>query len=164
MSFDSKRDRSDPVGHSTVLLFAGLPARHRIFYSLAGGLRSRPGRDVRNYPCASGIGYCLCYTFPVFTFFMLTTLSSIKRKAIPILRRAGIRKTVLFGSQARGDANEKSDIDFLVHFKRNATLLDLIDLRQNLEDAFQRRVDLVTPGSTQPFLKKEIQKCSVQIL
>lgn len=41
------------------------------------------------------------------------TLEEIKQKSIPIAKKYGIKNLFLFGSYARGEANEESDLDFL---------------------------------------------------
>ena len=55
-----------------------------------------------------------------------TKLEEIKRKALPILQQANIKKASLFGSQVRGDSTEKSDIDMLLDLPRGTTILDLV--------------------------------------
>ena len=50
---------------------------------------------------------------------MVYTLSQIQEKVVPICREWGIKKLLLFGSYARGDATENSDIDFVVYDLEN---------------------------------------------
>ncbi|MDZ7360646.1 MAG: nucleotidyltransferase family protein [candidate division KSB1 bacterium] len=59
----------------------------------------------------------------------------------------------IFGSFARGEAREDSDVDILVHFDASATLLDLVGLGNFLEEKLQRKVDVVTPAA----LRKEFR-------
>ncbi len=56
----------------------------------------------------------------------------------------GVTSLHLFGSVARGDAGESSDIDLLVSFDGPATFDQYMDLKLYLEDLLGRRVDLVT--------------------
>jgi len=56
----------------------------------------------------------------------------------------GVASLHLFGSVARGDADESSDIDLLVAFDGPATFDQYMDLKLYLEDLLGRRVDLVT--------------------
>ena len=59
----------------------------------------------------------------------------------------------VFGSFARGEEREDSDIDILVDFQQGATLLDLAGLGNFLEEKLNRKVDLVTPAA----VRKELQ-------
>ncbi len=45
---------------------------------------------------------------------MLYTMDEIKAKSIPIAKKYGIARLGLFGSYARGEQNEHSDLDFLI--------------------------------------------------
>lgn len=86
-------------------------------------------------------------------------LTLIKKKAVPILRKSGVVRSAVFGSVARGEVKKKSDIDFLVEFAGKKTLFDLVGLKLALEDAFKRKVDVVTYDSLRhPLLKKYILK------
>ena len=77
----------------------------------------------------------------------MTTEQLVKRKREEILRvsaRHGARNVRVFGSVARGEADEASDIDFLVEMEPGRSLLDLGGLQVDLESLLGRRVDVVT--------------------
>ena len=59
----------------------------------------------------------------------------------------------IFGSYAREEQNQDSDIDILVEFHKGATLLDLVRLGNFLEDRLQTKVDVVS----QRAVRKEIE-------
>lgn len=59
----------------------------------------------------------------------------------------------IFGSYARGEEEPGSDVDILVEFKEGASLFDLVDLADFLEENFQRSVDIVSTRA----LRKEIE-------
>ncbi|MBI5523940.1 MAG: nucleotidyltransferase family protein [Desulfarculus sp.] len=61
----------------------------------------------------------------------------------PILRRHGVVRAGLFGSVARGEAGPQSDLDLLVEFGRQTSLLDRAGLKLELEAALGRAVDVV---------------------
>ena len=84
------------------------------------------------------------------------TVDQIKEKAIPILKEAGITKSALFGSYVRGDENDSSDIDFLVGFPEDATLLDIVRLKRSLQENLQKRVDIVSYNAISPLIKDSI--------
>lgn len=78
----------------------------------------------------------------------LRTLQQEKRAAILTLgQKHGARSIRVFGSVARGDNRETSDVDFLVEFEQGRNLFDLIDLRLDLRDLLGVEVDIVTPNS-----------------
>ncbi len=60
------------------------------------------------------------------------------------------RRISLFGSVARGDASDASDIDFLVEFEPGSSLLDLLRLQDELTAILERRVDVVSAGGLKP--------------
>lgn len=76
---------------------------------------------------------------------------------IEICRRNDVTRLGLFGSMARGEATEQSDIDLLVEFSgRGKSLWDVIGLERQLTEALGRRVDLITEGSLSPYLRDSI--------
>lgn len=80
-----------------------------------------------------------------------------KRKAIlEIAARHGARNVRVFGSVARGTARRGSDVDFLVDMEEGRSLLDLIELGQDLEELLQRKVDVLTDGGLSPYLEQRI--------
>lgn len=80
----------------------------------------------------------------------------IKRKILPILRRYDVARAAIFGSFARGESTERSDIDLLVEFKGQKSLLDLAGLKIALEELLKTKVDVLTYNSLHPLLKNRI--------
>lgn len=80
------------------------------------------------------------------------------RQLVPILKAENVIKAALFGSFARGEQKASSDIDVLVQFRGQKTLLDLVRLKFTLEEKTGRRVDVVTYDSIHPALRKIILK------
>jgi predicted nucleotidyltransferase len=62
----------------------------------------------------------------------------------------------VFGSVARGEANENSDVDLLVHFQPGASLFDLIHLIDDTSALINTKVDVVSDGGLSPYLAKRI--------
>ena len=83
-------------------------------------------------------------------------VEEIKKKVIPLLKDYDVRKAGLFGSLARGDAREDSDVDLLVEFRGDKSLLDLAGLKLDVEELLGRRVDVLTYGSLHPLLRSRI--------
>ena len=69
----------------------------------------------------------------------------------------------MFGSVARGEATEQSDIDLLVRFSKRKSLLTVIGFEDALAQAFGRPVDLVTESALSPYLRDRILK-DVQVI
>lgn len=73
-----------------------------------------------------------------------------------ICRRNDISRLGVFGSQARGEADNQSDVDLLVAFSRRKSLIALVALERQLSDAFGRKVDLVTEAALSPYLRSRV--------
>ena len=84
------------------------------------------------------------------------SIEKIKNKAVPILKSSGVEFAGIFGSCARGDADERSDIDLLVRFTSRKSLLDLVHLENTLSDVLNRKVDVVTEGFISPYIKEYV--------
>jgi predicted nucleotidyltransferase len=86
---------------------------------------------------------------------ILQQISSLK----PATQKLGAERIGLFGSFARGEQTETSDIDFVVEFrsgmKKYKNLLDLVDL---LEETLERKVDLLTWEGMASFVQREVKK------
>jgi len=73
------------------------------------------------------------------------------------IRSLGVRRIGVFGSFARGDEHEESDIDILIEFEEGGRSFDTyMDLKFFLEDLFGRRVDLVDRDAIKPALAPHI--------
>ncbi len=71
------------------------------------------------------------------------------------VRGYGVRRLGLFGSCARGEATETSDLDFVVEFERKS-FDAYMDLKAFLEELFGCRVDLVVAEAIKPRLREAI--------
>lgn len=95
---------------------------------------------------------------------MKNDLEQMKNKILPILKQAGITRSAFFGSVARGEACESSDVDILIEFQGKKTLFDLVALQDELQGALGRDVDLVTYRSVYPKLREIIKRDEVSII
>jgi len=95
---------------------------------------------------------------------MSEQIESVREKIIDILRQNGVKRASFFGSIVRREMTEESDVDLLVEFESRRSLLDLAHLKNELEDAVERRVDLLTYKSLHPLLKERILAEQVPIL
>ena len=82
----------------------------------------------------------------------------------PTLREQfGVTKLALFGSFARDQANEKSDIDILVHFDRPATSKTYFGVQFYIEDLLERQVDLVTDKALRKELRPYVEREALSV-
>ena len=79
---------------------------------------------------------------------MTYTIEEIKDKVTPIAQKYGVKRISLFGSYARGEATENSDLDFIIDDGEINGLLKYISLVKKLEETFHCHVDLISSGSS----------------
>lgn len=87
----------------------------------------------------------------------LETLREARREEVlRLAARHGAHNVRVFGSVARGEANEESDIDFLVDWEPGRSLLDQVALVQDLQDAFGVKVHVGTERSLHWYARDRI--------
>ena len=92
-------------------------------------------------------------------------IEKIKSKIIKILRKNKVMKAGIFGSYARGDQKEDSDIDILVEINdKNMSLLDFIELKLRLENILGKKIDLVEYKAIKPLIRERILNEEIKIL
>ena len=79
-----------------------------------------------------------------------------REEILAVAARHGARAIRVFGSVARGDARADSDIDLLVDLEPGRSLLDLVAIKQDLEDLLGRPVDVLTERALSPYLKQRV--------
>jgi predicted nucleotidyltransferase len=93
---------------------------------------------------------------PVYNIVLTT------RAVLPDIRKKyGVKRIGIFGSCARNEQTDKSDVDILVEFNQGkATFDNFMQLASFLEDIFTRHVDLLTSDGMskhlRPFIEKEV--------
>lgn len=83
-------------------------------------------------------------------------LRSRRGELIALAEQCKAENLRIFGSVARGEANEQSDVDLLVHFRAGASLFDLMDLKEYTEKLLGLPVDVVSDGGLSPYLRDRI--------
>jgi predicted nucleotidyltransferase len=94
----------------------------------------------------------------------MTTHASLRREDIlnvlrgsrSLLDGFGVARLSLFGSFARDEGDEDSDVDLLVEFSRPIGLFEFVRLQRQLGELVGHRVDLVTPAALKPQLRDRI--------
>jgi uncharacterized protein len=87
--------------------------------------------------------------------------SLLERHRHDILRIAqshGARRVRIFGSFARGEERQDSDVDVLVDLEPGRDLLDIVAIKQDLEALLGRGVDVVTERAVSPYIRAAVLK------
>jgi len=92
------------------------------------------------------------------------TVEQVARTVRPILAQSGATRAGLFGSLVHGRLRRSSDIDILVALDRQLSLLDVVGIQQELEDALGKSVDLVEYDAIHPLLRERILAEEIRIL
>jgi len=85
-------------------------------------------------------------------------IDEIKQRILPVLNRHGVKRAALFGSIVRGEMKADSDIDIVVDIDRDLSLLDFVDIKLEIEDVLQKKVDLVEYDAIKRLIKDRILK------
>ena len=96
----------------------------------------------------------------------MTSVSQLKNKRDEIIKIAashGARNLRVFGSRARGEASSKSDLDLLINLEPGRSLLDLIAIKQDLEDLLGCAVDVVTEDAVSPHIRDQVLQDAVSL-
>jgi predicted nucleotidyltransferase len=75
---------------------------------------------------------------------------------LSLARCHGVQRVSVFGSFARGEETESSDIDLLVDMEEGRSLFDLISFKLDLEELLGREVDVVSRNGLSPYLAEHI--------
>jgi predicted nucleotidyltransferase len=87
----------------------------------------------------------------------------LKQEIKRLVDRYGISALSVFGSVARDEAREDSDVDILVEFKHPVGLFQFIELQQNLEALLGCKVDLGTLRSLKPRIKEQVLEEAIRV-
>ena len=90
-------------------------------------------------------------------------LKENREEILRIAQRHGARNIRVFASLARGDAQPGSDLDMLVDMDPGRSLLDIIALKQDLEDLLGRKVDVVTEAALSPHIRALVLNAAVRL-
>ena len=88
----------------------------------------------------------------------MADFETIKDTLAPILKRNGVDFAAVFGSYAKGQADNDSDVDLLVRFSEPKSLLDMAGVEMEIEDSLGKEVDLVTEDALSPYIKDNVIK------
>lgn len=86
-----------------------------------------------------------------------------REEILDIARKHGAKNIRLFGSMARGEEGAESDLDILVEMEKGSSLLDIIAIKQDIEDLLGRKVDVVTESSISPYIRDTVLREAVNL-
>jgi hypothetical protein len=94
----------------------------------------------------------------------LDNLRHEQRAAVlDLARRHGARSIRVYGSVARGQATEQSDLDLLVEWEPDRSLLDVVGLKQDLEDLLGVTVDIGSERGLHWFIRDQVLREAVPL-
>jgi predicted nucleotidyltransferase len=83
-------------------------------------------------------------------------LRSLKTLKSEVAREYSVKTIGVFGSVARDEQTERSDIDLLVEFSQPVGFVTFMRLEQFLSDRLGKKVDLVTPDALKPVIRQDV--------
>ena len=83
-------------------------------------------------------------------------LKEKREEILQIAHKHGARNVRVFGSGAKGKVQPGSDVDLLVEMEPGRSLLDMIAIKQDLEDLLGRKVDVVTEAAVSPYIRQSV--------
>jgi predicted nucleotidyltransferase len=133
--------------------------------SASGEFRGRPGSTSKN-PAKAWAGCPLSARRRVIIKSMSRqqVLSTLQAQRAALNERFGVARLTLFGSVARDEAIEGSDVDLLVEFDRPVGLFLFLELQNHLETLIGCAVDLGTPESLKPRLRARVMAEAVHVV
>lgn len=90
-------------------------------------------------------------------------LATLRTHRALLAQRFGARQIGLFGSAARDELRADSDVDVLVEFDEPPTFDRYFALKDWLEQALGRPVDLVTPGGLRPRARQHVERDLIRV-
>jgi len=91
------------------------------------------------------------------------TLREKRDRILAITRQHGARNVRVFGSIARGEGKRDSDLDVLVELELGRSLLDIIAIKQDLEDLLNTKVDVVTEAAVSPYMRDQVLRQAISL-
>ncbi len=86
-----------------------------------------------------------------------------KPQILELAEQQGVDNIRVFGSVARGEQTENSDVDFLIHVRKGTDLMDIGGLHWKLEELLNTKVHFVMDKSISPYMVDNIMKEAVPL-
>lgn len=94
---------------------------------------------------------------------LLSTVRKHRQEILRIASEYGAFEVRIFGSATRGESHPDSDIDVLVKLGPGRSLLDIVAIKQDLEDLLGTPVDVVTEASISPYIRDDVLREAVAL-
>jgi hypothetical protein len=91
-------------------------------------------------------------------------LKKLKDEIAHILKRHGVCRAAIFGPFATEQAKEHSDVDIPVEFTGTKSLLGLVTLKIQMEEALERKVDVLSYDSLSPLIREQVLREQVIVI
>ena len=91
-------------------------------------------------------------------------MKEYKQKILDVLKKYHVKRAGLFGSYAKETQTEFSDIDILVELDNELSLLEFINIKLELEETLNKKVDLVEYNYIKPLIRDSVLNDEVRIL
>jgi len=88
----------------------------------------------------------------------MAQITPFDKTIIDFMSRHGVTQVAVFGSYARGEARPDSDLDLLVRFSEQKSLLGVIRLERELSELLGVKIDLLTEQAISPYLVDRIRQ------
>ena len=95
---------------------------------------------------------------------MTKEINKIKSKIRKVLKKYNVVRAGIFGSYARGEQKKNSDVDILIDLDRNLSLLAFIGIKNKLEEALGKKVDLVEYHVIKPRIRNRILEEEMRVI
>ena len=92
------------------------------------------------------------------------TFDQLKQSIVDVLKKHAVRKAAIFGSYARGEANEQSDVDLLIETGTPATLFQILELEEEIFITTSKKADIVEYGALKSSIRTSVLSEAIQIL
>jgi len=86
----------------------------------------------------------------------LRLTKKIEEKVISFLKNCGAKKISVFGSYVRGEATSESDLDIIVDFDENISLLDIVGFEFELTEQLGIKVEILTEKAISPYIIEDV--------
>ena len=83
-------------------------------------------------------------------------VKEMRAEIVRIAKENGASRVRMFGSFARGTASPESDLDLLIDLEPGRHLLDLVAIKQDLEDLLHRPVHVATEAAISPYVRAKV--------
>ncbi len=90
-------------------------------------------------------------------------LAGRRDEIIDIASKYGARNVRIFGSRSRGPGGPQSDLDVLIDLDADRSLLDIVAIKQDLEDMLRIKVDVLTEASLSPYIRTHVLQEAVNL-